>query len=813
MTNVVCLKDCLHYDDYCESYNGQRISLDKLATREMGAGIACIVYVNGKLVPDDWGRVIEPSDQVIFAAIAAGGEGSNGGKDAFRMIAQIALLASVVIFSGGIGALGGALSAATGGFLSSATAAQLITSSILFVGNLAINALFPQSGGSQDDSQQFKTLSPQNNLARIGQPISEVFGTMRVFPDMVSTPLTRYRDNKPQLFENFHVTAGVADVTDFRIGDVNVSDYSDVVATTTSENIQAAFSVVNAQGLELIMPRDDGLPDQVLWGANEGFTPWLNLCPPKETLGNLGFLMDLSLSFGQGIGGDGTPEFAVVSSGGGDPDLYDYHEGVQLYWRQVDDLGQANGTSGDFAVKVPVKPAALGDNEAYNTTIGFTGNTGIPPFPPGTMSLPSDFKNKRIQVRLKRTVEKSSDSQQAASVSMISLIGYGDSVTNVDGVLVRLAAGQMKRLPLNGGQMLNAIVKRHIHTFTKNGANFEYDALQYADTPSQVIFHMLYEHFGSFAEVFRLVDLDALWALHGMNIANDEKFNARINTQRKFWDWLEQVGFCMRTKPIRRGGKITFIRDMATELPNFGVPPLGLDEARYKFNGFHIVRDGLNAFYEMVSSDDIYDGVKLDFIDERIWQFNDYLLAFDGGNAPDNPMIIDAKGVTDIENIKAIAAHLVAAMKYRKINVTFKTELDGLLPHVGNVVYLQHGLIDKGMTAQIYSQYGLKLSFETPLDTAYSHAVIRLGEARASQKIAIVIGADLTSVTLAELPQVDGADVSVKAFLDEPDAADTISFYNQLDDEPCMVKITKIKYGGKGATISGFVDDARVYAA
>ncbi|NRA89516.1 MAG: hypothetical protein HRU28_19490, partial [Rhizobiales bacterium] len=45
-------------------------------------------------VPDDWHRVIDGSDIVVFSAIAAGG--GDGDKDTFRMVAMLALIAAVI---------------------------------------------------------------------------------------------------------------------------------------------------------------------------------------------------------------------------------------------------------------------------------------------------------------------------------------------------------------------------------------------------------------------------------------------------------------------------------------------------------------------------------------------------------------------------------------------------------------------------------------------------------------------------------------------------------------------------------------------
>lgn len=809
--NVVCLDDCLHHDDIRLEQNGQRISLDKLATKFMGKNVACVAHVNGVLNVDDWQQKVCANDNVVFVALAMGGD--KGGKDAFRMIAQIALLVAVTVAAG---PLGTALAGATGSFLSVATATQLVSASLLFVGNLAINALFP-AGGGVDEAEQFKTLNPQNNIARIGQAIPEVFGEMLVYPDMIATPHIRFIDNKPNLYEVFYFTAGTAEISDLKLGTTAVASFSDLSVTTTDGgNVSTKFDVPQARGTELLMPRDDGLPAQDLWTGDAGWTQWFDLCPQKEILNNDGFIefmFEVSLLFPQGVG-----EFSVASPSPSDVENYEYYEGIFLDWRLVNDVGQPTYGAGTSEIRVPLVDVDAGERESYSATIIFvdgsfvTENSSLE-LAAGAQVISDAMKDNRAQVRLRREVAKSDDSNVATSVNIISLNGYGEALKDVDGVIANLHAGQMKRLPMNGGQTLNGVVKRHIHTFAKNGSNFEYDALQFSNTPSMVMFHLLYEHFGGFNEVRKHVDLDALWFLHEMNLALGETFNARITTQKKFWDWLVQVGFTMRVQPLWRGGRISFIRDMASGVPNFGTAPVAAGQAIHQFNPFHVVRDSFGVTFDAPSSDDVHDGVKLEFIDARVWEHNDYILNLDGGGVCLNPLVVDAKGVTDIVTIKAIAKHMAAAMKYRKINVSFKTEMDGHLPSVGNTVFLQHGLIDEGATEQVFGVNDLTILLEQPLDKDYEFAVLRLGEARASQRIDVSVAADGLSVLLAEAPKVDGGIVNIVSFVDVPESPDTIAFYNVIDDEACTIKITNIRYLANGAMISGFVDDERVYAA
>lgn len=803
--NLAISNDYFHPNQIEYRQNNQRISLDKLASREMG-NVACLAVVNMVPVIDDWDQIIDESDQVSFVALPAGGD--KGGKDVFRVIAQVALIAAAAILSGPLG-LG--LAAATG--LSTAIATNLVSAGIMFLGSIAINALFPAS--QAQEQEQLKALQPQNNIARIGQPISEVFGTMRVYPDMITAPNTRFIGNKPELLEAFHLTAGSANISDLKLGNTPIGDFTDLAVSVFNDGtgqVETRFVVPEARGIELLMPRDDGLPNQDLWAANDGYTSWFEICPPKEVLdqdGPAAFRFELSLSFPQGVG-----EFPITASEIGVVDEYDYYGGIEIDWRVVDDAGVPYSFSGDFEVKVPLVEAGQDSSEPYSASIVF-----VDPYEDvnatylaGLQPITTRFYDKRIQVRLKRTVEKDEDSEIASSVSIVSLLGYGKPVKNVDGVLAKLTAGQMKRLPINGGTILNAIVKRDIHTFTKSGSDYVYDALKYADTPAQVVFHMLYEKLGGFDNVKKHVDLDTLWRLNILNIDLGEKFNARINKQRKFWDWLSQVCFCMRTKPVRIGSYITFVRDMKTELPTVSASPLVDIEPKYDFNPFHIVKDGLSVSYKMRSSDDVYDGIKVDFIDERVWEFNDVTIPLYGIDEPINPLIVDGTGCTNIANISLIAQQAKQSMIYRNSIVTIKTELDGLLPKYGDVIFLQHGLIDKGQTAEIDIVDGLNLTINEDLEQNFTHARIRLNGARASQKIAVTAISGSNKIILSDLPVVDDAAVNIVDFSEQSESPDTITLYNEIDSEPVLIKVNNIKPTKSGAIISGFVDDYRAYA-
>jgi len=174
------------------------------------------VRVNGDLVPRAaWARV-RPSARgradvsiTLHVPIRGPSGGGGGGKQTAAIIATIAVLLVAAAVSGG--ALGGAAFAGLNlgaSFAGGAIGAQVAGAAIGIGGALLIAALFKPPSLSVANNQQKApaaggdlTAALQGNALSPGAAVPRVIGTMRVFPAVLSPPLTEL------VGENFYAEA------------------------------------------------------------------------------------------------------------------------------------------------------------------------------------------------------------------------------------------------------------------------------------------------------------------------------------------------------------------------------------------------------------------------------------------------------------------------------------------------------------------------------------------------------------------------------------------------------------------------------
>lgn len=203
-----------------------------------------------RLSVEQWDAVFPTNGDLITLRACVHG-GGDGGSNPLRTILTIAVLV----------ASGGAASALLG--IAGSGAALAGTTALISVGGmLLVNALVPLKTAAVDDKQPSPTysLSGSVNRARLFEPLPLVFGVHRMFPDHGAKPFTAFSGNDQTLIQVFNF--GLSDIvlSDFKIGDTLLSTYSDVV---TEE------SVGNTGALEAYPTNVDSIPGGDLF-ANAG---------------------------------------------------------------------------------------------------------------------------------------------------------------------------------------------------------------------------------------------------------------------------------------------------------------------------------------------------------------------------------------------------------------------------------------------------------------------------------------------------------------------------------------------------------------
>jgi hypothetical protein len=206
------------------------------------------VVINDEILPKFlWSKVPKEGAQVVLSIRLQGNVG-KGLKNVLAIVAQIALIAAASLISGGALApiLGASFAAGTVG-------ASLAAAGIGLLGTVLIGALFKQR---QPQSQnQDSGIAPGNatlsgNILPPNGRMPRTLGTRRVFPSVVSPPLTEVVGDV-EYVECVYGLAGPHALTDIQIGGSTIDGMPDVsVETRQGVYDDEAISLVTRQGFE-----------------------------------------------------------------------------------------------------------------------------------------------------------------------------------------------------------------------------------------------------------------------------------------------------------------------------------------------------------------------------------------------------------------------------------------------------------------------------------------------------------------------------------------------------------------------------------
>jgi hypothetical protein len=183
-----------------------------------------------------WARVRpRPGALVRLVVVPMGGGG--GGKNPFRLVLSIAVIAASFFLGPALGAALGLPQASTlGGLLStpinlaSAVGGFIITT----VGTLLINALVPPPKPQLSALSLGERTSPQlaltgvSNRANPYGPVLRVYGRHRVFPVLAARTISEAEGDKQYLRALFDFGYGPLDLSDIRIGTVPIEQFAGV---------------------------------------------------------------------------------------------------------------------------------------------------------------------------------------------------------------------------------------------------------------------------------------------------------------------------------------------------------------------------------------------------------------------------------------------------------------------------------------------------------------------------------------------------------------------------------------------------------
>ncbi|RQZ24164.1 phage tail protein [Burkholderia sp. Bp9017] len=561
----------------------------------------------------------------------------GGGSNPLSMILQIAVMAAALTIPGAQWGL--ALTAGTWGF-------GLATAGIMLGGTLLVNALVPPA--RVNPAVTGTTTSPtyglqaNGNQARLLDAIPVIYGHMKSKPDLASQPYTEYVGNEQYLYQLFCITQGKYQVEQILIGDTPIENFSEITYEVIGQNQPVTL-----------------FPDNVVTSSE---VAGIELQAPNDSGDWVGpFVANPAGSSANFIGLD-----LVLPSGlfyaNDDGSLGSLALTFEAQARRVDYAG--NATS-DW-IRLDMRELKMATSQ------------------PQQMSYRYGVASGRYEVRMRRTTNLNTDSRAQNRVQWVGMRAYLPSERyygNVTLLAMRMRA--TNNLNNNSAHDVNVVGTRMLPIWDGTTWSAEQPTRRIAWAFADACRNADY----SVGLPDRRIDLDTLLELDATWQARGDNFDGVFDTKGTFWDALTTIGAAGRAMPMYFGDVVSIVRDepktvrTAMYTPDRMLP--ASLEIQYSFN-----------------SSDTPDSVEVQYYDATTWSWQT-VMCVPAGSAGANPASVKMIGVTDRQQAWREGIYKAYANRDQRKQVSFSTELEGLIPRYGDLVGVAHDLPRWGISGTV----------------------------------------------------------------------------------------------------------------
>ena len=632
---------------------------------------------NGRLVSQKRWRTMraQKSDVVIFTIWP---RGSNALKSAAALAAIVVAAVVAPYLAPEIAGLLGVTS--TGG-IAAVTAGT--TAVLAAGGSYLVNALIPvastasglstalNASDSASPTYSF-SVSSQQNVARLGGSIPELFGRVRVIPDLAATAWWDWVDGFQRLHQTLLVSQGDVEVEAIQCGRTPVSSFEEIETEVVSPGGTVSlfesevYQAPEVRGILLGAPND--LPE-----IDDGTYGPFAACAPSSATDRIG----IDIAFPRGLFFNEADGSLTAKSAA---------------WRV--EAQKVNGAGTPLGGWITVA------DETFNATAGFANVSTTGTFMGGGYEATTDINSSltvsyrytlpasaRWQIRVTRTDDKDLTARAGHEVAWAGLRGflgggtYGDvtvlaikitATASVNDQTVRsIAVTGTRKLPIWNGSTWSApaatrsiaAAAAYILKSTNGGglADSEFD-------------------------LARLAELDATWADRG------DTFDLYVSQASILWSSLSTALRAGRATPYHQGGIVRFHRD---ELQTVH---------RQSFSRENIAAGSFKLSFVMPSPESEADGVEIRYFNEDVWGPAFIRKRKDGEEGdPANPTSQTLDGIVQADQADREADYTIAADRYRRVFADFETELAGMIPSRGDLVLLAHDMPSWGQSSRVLS--------------------------------------------------------------------------------------------------------------
>lgn len=663
----------------------------------------------------------------------------------------------------------------------------LITAAITAAFTLAINMIFgkPRAPKSHDmpAPDPIYSISGAQNAARLGDPIPALYGHIITSPDYGSQPYTFFHDNNQYLDQILVLGWGEFDLHDVRIGETPVSalegnaveywlfgpdDHGSTIgtieaATGVLENVVTSPEVGD-QELTGLAPSAGGDFVEFVLGAT--FTAPETIVfddPSGPDPGTFTHVQIVGTVHNNGTFELAGADAAGIEVTGGIEDEASLHPVTFRYYSDPAALGvgpfvtckpgvagnlliadfvwpqglyEVDETTGALAFatveftieyqKIDDDGAALGGWMAHNAVE--TRNTNTPirisyeiPVAPGRYRVrvfratPAPTSARQVSAFVWTALKFSLVPAPAPVYGNVSLLVVRVRATNgiASAASTRISAEITRRLPVLGSGPLVASTSP-ADAFCDIYTNADYGAKRPLAEVDVAELARLVEHWGGLAH-----------------------FNAGFAQRSTVWEALRLSVQTAGASPLPLGQLMSVAQD-------------GVRAIRTQlFSDANIVRGSLGIGYNFDRPGD-YDGFRVEYRDPDSW--NALAVTYPPGALDADP--VELFGCTDEATAEGFARLLWNKRLMQRKTARFDTELEGLIPRLGDRVAIASSLPRWSKAGVVVAALGLVLKLDDAIDWSGSGhlIVLRSQTGEPSDPIAVAPGAGPFDLVLAEVP-------------------------------------------------------------
>lgn len=260
------------------------------------------------------------------------------------------------------------------------------------------------------------------------------------------------------------------------------------------------------------------------------------------------------------------------------------------------------------------------------------------------------------------------------------------------------------------------------------------------------------------------------------------KFSGVFMTSMTVWEGMEKALAMAVARPAIDAGQLTIIAEKKKPFTQF------------VFNNNNIIADTFSASYTLDVEDET-DAIEVEYRDYET--FKPAFVSYGDDPSPENPNKVEYLGITDRTYAQKMARFLWNQRIFQRQSVNFDTEMDGMIPRVGDRISVASPIVTWGVSGRVLAcTDGVNIQLDHNLDWSVPFIAVKItgSDGLPSKTIRVDRGDEDNQIVLREdLVTEDGTAMTLD--LSQTREPPSYMAYS-LAGAPKDMIVTQISHGG-----------------